>query len=104
MTLYESLNDEEALKVGLHHNLTNLKAKPMSFLDNVDVIVKLYQDISFSEEGKFSYIIENHRAAPSTYILILLQLHIIHFHPKKMVLFIICFIIYDKQDQHGKEA
>ncbi|XP_060591455.1 uncharacterized protein LOC132746355 [Ruditapes philippinarum] len=45
MTLYEGLTDEEALKVGLHHNETNLKAKPMSFLDKVDVIVKLKQDI-----------------------------------------------------------
>ena len=45
MTVYDGLTNEEALKVGLHHNEINKWARPMTFLEKVNMIIKLNHDI-----------------------------------------------------------
>ena len=44
MTIYDGLKDEKALQIGLHHKEVNKWARPMAFLEKVNIITNLNQD------------------------------------------------------------
>jgi len=41
VTIYKDLTDNEALKVGYHHNVTAELSRSMTFLEKVDIVAKL---------------------------------------------------------------